>query len=330
MTVTGPEMVTRRAAIARLVGALSPIPLGWAGGVRAAVEDAGAGRELLADPEFARGFRLCEPEPGRRVPYGVLRGFSAESPVWDLDQWSSRHRLSADPARPSGQGLDLGGERRWQNAGKRVVLVRGQSGYVLELAVFGKAEYGDRARREGEPWAHLLAEQALVGGPSVDRLSFARFRVEARLESSRLHRTEDYSPGRHAAQFQVFLAVQNTNPRSEGQGRLVWFGIPLYDDRHRIPPEHKTRDTGGTGMFIFTPRGDVYTQRSAHDGEWVAVDLDLAPLIRESLAAAWARGFLTESRDPADYRITSINLGWEVPGILDVAMRVRGLSLRVP
>ena len=52
-------------------------------------------------------------------------------------------------------------------------------------------------------------------------------------------------------------------------------------------------------------------------------------MIREALETAWARGFLTESRALADYRITSLNLGWEVPGIFDVAMQVRGLSLKV-
>ena len=58
-------------------------------------------------------------------------------------------------------------------------------------------------------------------------------------------------------------------------------------------------------------------------------DTDLVPLLRESLESAWSKGFLTESRVLADYRITSINLGWEVPGCFDVAMQVRGLSLRV-
>ena len=82
-------------------------------------------------------------------------------------------------------------------------------------------------------------------------------------------------------------------------------------------------------MFIFTPAGGTYAEESAQDGGWVRVDRDLVDLLRESLTAAWSKGFLTESRDPADYRLTGINLGWEVPGILDVSVALRGLGLEV-
>ncbi|MBI2924167.1 MAG: hypothetical protein HYY24_00500 [Verrucomicrobia bacterium] len=44
--------------------------------------------------------------------------------------------------------------------------------------------------------------------------------------------------------------------------------------------------------------------------------------MREALETAWARAL-------ADYRATGLNLGWEAPGIFDVAMRIRGLSLKV-
>ena len=82
-------------------------------------------------------------------------------------------------------------------------------------------------------------------------------------------------------------------------------------------------------MFIFTPAGSIFTSASAHDGGWLTVDKDILPLMREALETAWARGFLTESRALADYRITGLNLGWEVPGIFDVEMQVRDLSLKV-
>ena len=106
-------------------------------------------------------------------------------------------------------------------------------------------------------------------------------------------------------------------------------GIPLYDDRSRFPKEHKAQDFGGTAMFIFTPGGEVFADRSAHDRDWITIDKDLRPLFVESLETAWQRGFLRESRDLADYRITGMNLGWEVPGLFDVAVQVRDLSLEV-
>ena len=123
--------------------------------------------------------------------------------------------------------------------------------------------------------------------------------------------------------------LQNRNRQSPGFGKLVWFGIPLYDDRSPFPKEHKSRDFGGTNMFIFTPDGRIYSERSAHDREWITVDKELRPLFLEALETAWQRGFSLESRDLADYRITGMNLGWEVPGLFDVEMQVRDLSLVV-
>ena len=47
------------------------------------------------------------------------------------------------------------------------------------------------------------------------------------------------------------------------------------------------------------------------------------PLLREGLAYAWGRGFLQESQALADYRLAGLNLGWEGPGIFDVALEFR-------
>ena len=244
--------------------------------------------------------------------------------MWDLVQWTSRESVPTEPTLASEQ------VRTWSNALKAVTLRRpGSEAGDLELAVNGWEEYGERARREGEPWVHLLVEQFFADPPALTEIAAARFRIAARLVRSRLRKTDDYSPGRHAAQFQVFLTVQNRNRASAGFGRLLWFGIPLYDDRHRFPLEHKTKDTAGSEMFIFTPPGDAYALKSAHDGDWVRVDRDLLPLLRESVESAWAKGFLRESRELGDYRVTGMNMGWEIPGIFDASVAVRDLSLTV-
>lgn len=52
-----------------------------------------AERELIRDPQFLHGFRLIEPAPGKRVPYGVIPGLDpSQPPVWDLDLWDSHLR----------------------------------------------------------------------------------------------------------------------------------------------------------------------------------------------------------------------------------------------
>jgi len=283
-------------------------------------------RELIRDPQFQRGFRLLDPKPGQRVVYGQrsVPGTTGE-PAWDLAQWTSRFPLAAGAALDTQPGL-----AQWTNVAKAVRVGSGGSGCAdLSLAVSASGEYAGRARKAGEPWVHLLVEQRFDQPPSIAAIGTARLRLEARLLKARLHRTPDHSPDLHAAQFQMFLTVQNQNRQSPGFGRLLWFGIPLYDDRARIPPEHQQRDTAGSDMFIFTPAGNVFSATSAHDRDWIAVDHDLRPLLQTALETAWARGFLLESREASDYRLTGMNLGWEVPGLFDVEMQVRHLSLQV-
>lgn len=311
-----------RAVVVWLAGWLIAGPVA----IQAADTQPAQGRELIRDPRFQAGFIVLDPVPGRRVEVTRLRSAvaSGAAPVWDLAQWSSRFPLTGEPARPAS------GVERWSNEGKVVTLgPGGAEGADLALKVLADREYGGRARRSGEPWVHLLVQQEFSDPPALAELTSAWLHLEARLLSLELHRTADHTPDLHAAQFQMFLTLQNRRQGSPEFGQLVWFGIPLFDDRSRVPPEHKQQDTGGTGMFIYTPAGSVYTAQSAHDRDWITVDRELRPLLVEALTSAWDRGFLRASRDLADYRITGMNLGWEVPGLFDVEMAVRRLSLRV-
>jgi len=282
-------------------------------------------RELIRDPDFRRGFTVLQPEPGKRVPYGIVRGHETTAvPVWDLDQWSSKHPLALTAAEALADGSLC-----YSNLAKTVTLgAAGSERGDLGMAVRASAEYGSRARKSGEPWVHLLVEQTIANPPSLAELSAARLHVEARWIASERRSMPDYSPGLHAAQFQIFFSVQNLNRQSPGYGKYLWFGIPIYDDRHRVVPSHKARDTGGTSMFIYTPSGDVFSAKSAHDREWITIDKDLLPLMREGLEYAWRRDFLKESQALTDYRIAGMNIGWELPGTFDVDLEIRRLSLR--
>lgn len=265
---------------------------------------------------------MWEPRPGQHVRYGELKSLEAPvSPVWGLCQWSSRFRL--DPA----SAISTAGMLICSNEAKRVV-VRARHG-ELTLAVNSAVEYGSQARTAAAPWVHLLAEQDFRTPAGLAEIRNARLHVEARLlYATNLHRG-DYSPDRHAAQFQLFFVVQNRNRQSPGFGDYLWFGVPLFDNRRRFPPEFKARDFGGTARFIFTPDGETFAKRSLHEGRWVTVERDLLPLLREALDTAWTRGFLPASRDLGDYSLTGMNLGWELPGTFNVALQIRRLSLRV-
>ncbi|MBK7998686.1 MAG: hypothetical protein IPK15_08215 [Verrucomicrobia bacterium] len=284
---------------------------------------AAPGQELIADREFRLGFILWEPKPGRHVRYGELTTGAAK-PVWGLSQWSSRFPLNAAEAYKSADG-----SLTCSNLAKLLQFGAGTTNPVLVLAADSSIEYGLPARNAKDPWVHLLVEQEFAESPPLPELAEARFRVEARLARSRNRHRDDYSPDRHAAQFQIFFTVQNRNRQSAGFGDLLWFGVPVYDNRDRFAKEFKARDFGGTAKFIFTPGGETYAKVSAHDGNWITLERDLLPLMREALETAWKRGFLAASKNPADYRIGGMNMGWELPGSFDVEMQVRGLSLKV-
>ncbi len=295
-------------------------------GILKRLQPAETERELVRDPHFQHGFRLFEPKPGKLVVYGeATDSASSAKPVWDLCQWSSKFPLEAVRTKRSTNGFLC-----FTNIAKRVCAgPLGSPDADLSLAVNASVEYGNRARQTpADPWVHLLLQQEIENPPSLADLAACDFHIEARLKHSKLHRTDDYTPGRHAAQFQVFLSVANRNPKSPGYRQYVWFGIPIYDDRSRMPPEYKAHDVADTKMFINTVASDAFTKESTHDGKWVTFERDLLPLMREALETAWKRGSLTGSREPADFRVAAVFVGWEVPGIFDVEIQVRNLSLK--
>lgn len=278
-------------------------------------------RELIRDNHFRNGFVLWETRPGKHVRYAELKGFDGETlPVWGLSQWSSRFPLDAATALRTKALLIC------SNAAKTIML-SGPS--ELSLSINSALEYGPRARTMGEPWVHLLVEQEFDPPAQLSETAAARLHVEARLLKSDNRHRGDYSPNIHAAQFQIFFTVQNRNRQSTGFGDLLWFGIPIYDNRERFPKAFQAKDFGGTAKFIFTPGAKAFTTQSAHDGQWIVIDKDLLPLMREALETAWSRGFLPDSKKIADYAIGGMNMGWELPGTFDVEMQVRKLSLKV-
>jgi hypothetical protein len=162
-----------------------------------------------------------------------VRGFEPKaSPVWGLSQWSSRFALDGP------QAGSAGGCLIWSNAAKSITLGRPDTPDAdLSLAVNTGVEYGAKARRQGEPWVHLLVEQEFAAPADLERLDAARFHLEARLLRSRnLHR-DDYSPAVHAAQFQVFFTVQNRNRQSPGHGDLLarGFSSEQSEGRRKLP-----------------------------------------------------------------------------------------------
>lgn len=281
-------------------------------------------QELIGDPHFQRGFILWETKPGKHIKYGELPGPEKAEPVWGLSQWSSRFPLATNAPKKTHYSALI-----WSNAAKTISIgPAGSPQADLRLAANTGVEYSPRSRNAGEPWVHLLVEQEFKTPAPLAEMSAAKLHVEARLLRAKRLPMANYSPDVHAAQFQIYITVQNRRDKSPGYGDLVWFEVPIYDDRDRFPKAFKEQDFGGTAKFIFAPDGKTFTDTSAHDGQWLTIDKDLLPLLHEALATAWGRGFLTGSKNFDDYYIGGVYIGWELPGSYEVEMQLRKLSLK--
>jgi hypothetical protein len=296
--------------------------------------------ELLQDAGFVRGFRVYDPKPGKHVVRGLMQvDPAAGEPVWGLAQWSSRYTLAGIPAERLASGSVRFADQakavtflpaRQQPTDSRMADANDQPSpterYGLVFTLNARHEYGERFRQAGEPWAHLLAEQRFAVHPRVIDLDSLRFRIECRLRSAKDYAPPDAKLPGQAAQFLAYLTVQNLNRQSPGYGDYLWFGVQMYDSRYQSPKAHAAADTG-TGKFIYNPPGSVYAHTSAHDGEWITIDRDLLPFIHEGLETAWKKGHLAKSREIADFRLGGFNIGWELPGTLDVEMEFHNLSI---
>ena len=288
-----------------------------------------APKPLFTDLEFRRGFHLSYPDAskGRSVEAVLDLGDAANQPVWRLCQWASNYTFADLPC-----VRHTNGDRSYENKGKRIVVGTEKSeNRDLILDVRGTAEYGGRAREFGEPWPHLLVEQDAVVTYPLNRLAAIRFRASVRLIDFKECMEVEHKPSLHAAQFQAFLIVKNVNPASGDYRDFFWFGIPFFDNRHEIPPAYMARDVGkddATGKFIYTIDGARILSHPVLNGEWVHVRENLLPHIQEGLKEAAARGYLSTA-DPQDYAVVNMNMGWEMPGIFDAAMQVRGLGVDV-
>jgi hypothetical protein len=332
--------------------------------------DPNAPRELLPDPTFAYWFSirgLGQPADDGQVK-GVFRtSGKVGKPSWTLAQWASKHSF-ADSAvtRQVRLGTHL---FSITNASKRVT-VDSQRGEI-ELGLFASACY-DRPRQKNEPWPHLLASTALTD----TRYPSESCRVETlkRLDVSMECRLTEFAdknpvadPDLHAAQFQLFLYVQNLTQGDDGFGDMLWFGIPVFDNRRPQKEETYQRDGGkpdASGKFIYSlpskaclPQGSTFfaevigkpAASGAGTNQGVTGTLNSerrtpnAEVIGKGTrwtnvrvdAAPWIvyafklarRNGYLANTELKDLYVSGLNFGWEMPGAFDAVMQVRGFSL---
>ncbi len=291
-------------------------------------DDPTKSRPLFLDNHFRQGFLLSYPNSKKGAAAEAVLNLddSNNKPVWKLCQWGTKYSLAK--ARCIN---DADGDVSYANDAKKVLVgAEDSENRDLILEIKGSSEYGNRARKHGESWPHLLVEQQVCKVYPLENLARLDFTLGIKRLYCKNHlATDAYNPELHAAQFQMFLVVGNIDEKSKDSGNYFWFGVPFYDSRYDVPPSHKAKDGGkadATGKFIYTIAGEDVTSGPLKQNQWAEIDIDLLPYIKAGLKEAAKRGYL-KSSNPGDYAVTGMNMGWELPGTLDASIQIRDFGL---
>lgn len=280
---------------------------------------------LLRDTRFQNGFEINAPKPGKHVATGVFQPPTATNkPAWRLCQWNSKFDLSlSKPEILDNQTIRMG------NEAKAVTISSADTRNDLILALDSRPEYGGKVRTKEQPWPHLLVEQSVQPFVLFKDISRIAFTLEARLLTNECFTLEGYTRNLHTAQFPMTLIVQNRNKHSKGFGDFIWFCVSLYDERKPFSDLYAAKDTADpSAKMIYSPPSKTFSQQTLHDGKWATFShANLYPLFCEAIGLARKRGYLKESPDVGDFAISSVNIGWEVTGINNVAIQIRNLNI---
>jgi hypothetical protein len=285
--------------------------------------------ELIADAEFRRGVRATEADGADHV----VQWWGSDDPVWRINHHHSQSSfLNRAAYRIHPQGFVF------EDEFSSLVVHPVDGSADIVLGVNASREFGGAYRKAGEPWPHAYLTQRISAprghlgaqAPAISELEAVDFTVDVRLLHDRRNLAAGHNASIHAAQFVCFFTLQNLNRQSPGFGDYCWFGVLLYDDRHLVTRRKAMRDRGsalkrGTEKLIYDVGIAPFTLEVVGQGNWVSVRGDLLPHFRAGLREAWKQGYLPASQDFKDYRVGGLVIGWEVTGLNEVAMAVRGL-----
>jgi hypothetical protein len=278
-------------------------------------------RQLFANPRFTAGLSVLDPLT--KQPIYAIRATGTPDPEWRLSQhWSYNGSLN-DAGHQNGY-------HEWANGMKRVALADPGAPYDLRLRINTRREYGDRCKTfegpynaQNRKWAHLeVANVATIrNSPALSTLSALRFGVGAKLSAARMFNDLDANcdSTKHPAHFTAVIALASTS------GEFVNLTLPMYDNRKQFVPAAIFEDKA-TGKLIYRLEQRAGSSTSMHSGAHVDFAVDLLPHARKAIKAAHDRGYVA-STALSQWRVNRVSMGWEVPGLANMEMSIRGLRL---
>ncbi len=288
--------------------------------------------QLIRDRHFQRGFIVVN--RSNQEIGSIDSIFSNETKIWQFVFGSSQSNYNS--LQPY-QLLPSGAMLLEDDYSRMIIASRDMGEADLTLGVWGLEQYGGvyYVPGVGQEWVYHLAQQQIsypgnydIGSPNISSLAKLDFSVFAQLLRAERNQRSGYNSNYHAAQYLIYFTIQNQNPNSVGLGDYLWFGVTIYDDRWEILGLNVQQDRGGTERLIYNLGNEPFISEGFIAGEpGKLFEKDILPAVRDALTRAWSNGFLTGSNNLSDYRVGGMNIGWEVPGLNNVEMKVKDLSL---
>ena len=296
--------------------------------------------QLMPDTHFQKGFTamgLMDKTESHEPVGQLVCGHPEETPRWRLCAWCSRFSF-ADPTLNTvhnpAEGIYL-----FENPSKRVHVDTNQGMIGLDLMA---SKVYDRPRPDLDtPWAHLLIETDFTSmeNPATEcrlcNLSSLQMSMQCRLvyfQGDRSVQDDEI----HAAQFVFFLVIQNRNPKSEGYGEMIWFSIPVFDNRHEMIERSIAYDAGTKALMVSVDPHSYLSETNnfwrdgriaaGPDSPWVQVKADILAELKDAYQQARQRGYIPHTQFE-DLYVGGMNTGWEIPGVYDARMDIKDLRL---
>ena len=296
-------------------------------------------RSLIPDLYFKQGFKIRDlgGNQGTTDYIGYFPKDANEEEVkWTLAQWSARYSFTDKTVSEEWQPS----EGVWFVSSPNEVFGMDTNTGLVTFQCNASRCY-DTHRTGSEPWMHLLIETAFIRDDDwgkISELKHATVFVDTQLTKFLDGMGDAFDPGTHAAQFVMYLTVQNLNQDSADYGKYIWFGISMFDNRYEEIAPYYNLDPG-TGFMIYSlsssaTRVGSYCYRkdgkiqAGEDTPWVSYKKDVLADVKKAFETVQAGGML-ENSTLDDMYIAGMNIGWEVPGTYDVEMLVKNLNVVV-
>jgi hypothetical protein len=284
--------------------------------------------ELIGDPGFERGFWLQNPDAStkdRRIDCKLYLGEeSKEDPVWWMAQWWTPFHFAKARGSRRGTAISIDNESRH-------FLFDPADGH-FEMGLDANLEYetlyGGVRKAPSTPWSHFLLEQDFPKAAEFSKLRSLRARLSFRIDECELFHKDEFDPNLHAAQLLWYITINKRKaPYSPAEGEFIWFGLPLFDSR--VPHTSfgaflDVGNAGSTNRLIYNLASDDYLPPEIKIGEWVSVDIDILPRMKEAVAYAKGHGIFKEN---GELYVNYMNFGWELPGAYKAKASIKGMSL---